>query len=301
MKKKYKVSIPPIKSIQAFEQTAHFGSIVKAAESLDVTASAISHQISTLESFLGKKLFYRNGRGVTLTDTGEKYLTSIEGALHTINVATSNVIFQKETESLRIHSSPSFGLLYLLPKIEKFKQAHPHLLINLTCSYEDVKFNLEQVDLDIRHGAKFNQNLSVIPIKNEAFTVLAAPRFLHDKSITTPRDLLNYNLIRSESTFIQWREWFAHHDISLRHDHYFSFCFDRSYMSFEAAKQGLGFILESHLLAEDLIKRGELVPVFDDTFDLPVNAHFMVYPFSHKDFPRVQYFVKWLKKELGQL
>ncbi|OOF65397.1 LysR family transcriptional regulator [Rodentibacter sp. Ppn85] len=293
-----KVLIPPLKALQAFEQVAYFGSVVKAAESLNITTSAISHQIANLEILLNKKLFYRTGRGIVLTGTGEKYLEQISGALHSIGIATNNIIEKQEKETLNIHTSPAFGNLYLLPRIKKFQTLFPELQINFTCSYENVQFNLERVDIDIRHGYFSWKNLNVISIKNEYATVFANPNLIVQHPISHPRDLLKHNLILSQSTLIQWPQWFSYHNVNTLKGLQFLFSFDRSYMSYEAAKQELGFILENSLLAEQYLQKGELTPVFDKEFSMPINAHYIVFPHSHKKYSRVKNFVEWLKEEL---
>ena len=295
-----KSPIPPLKALQAFEQAAYFGNIVKAAESLNITPSAVSHQIAGLESLLNKKLFHRTGRGIVLTGTGERYLKSISGALHTITTATNDIIEKKEKETLNIHTSPAFGHLYLLPRLKTFQAKHPDIQINFTCSYENVQFNLDRVDIDIRHGMFSWTNLHVIPIKNERATVLAHPNLIATANISEPQDLLKQPLILSQSTLIQWPQWFAHHSVNISRGIPFSFSFDRSYMSYEAAKQGLGFIVENSLLAEQYLQEGSLNYVFDSKFDLPINAHYIVFPYSHKKYRRVKYFVDWLISELNK-
>lgn len=295
-----KTLLPSLKALQAFEQTANSGNIIKAAEDLNLTPSAVSHQISSLEQFLNKKLFHRNGRGLSLTGAGEYYLAAIQGALHMINTATSEIIERQEREELNIHTSPTFGHLYLLPRIQKFQALYPELKINILCSYENVQFNLNQVDVDIRHGLFSWTNLNVIPIRNEFATVLAHPTLIEESKIHTPKDLLTQNLILSQTTLIQWQQWFAHHGVELSRKLEFSFTFDRSYMSYETAKQGLGFILENSLLAKKYIQDGDLHPVFSPDFDMPVNAHYIVYPHSHKKFSRVKIFTDWLLSELEQ-
>lgn len=293
-----KILIPQLKALQAFEQAAYFGNIVKAAESLNVSPSAISHQIASLEKFLNKKLFYRTGRGITLTGTGEKYLESISGALHSINTATNDIIKRKEKETLNIHTSPAFGHIYLLPRIKKFQDLHPEIQINFTCSYENVQFNLDRVDIDIRHGIFSWAGLNVIPIKYEYATVLTHPELINDNFIKEPKDLLSKPLIASQSTLIQWHHWFAHHNVNISHGLQFAFSFDRSHMSYEAGKQGLGFILENSILAEQYILNKELVRVFTRDFDIPVNAHYITFPYSHKKYTKVNYFIEWLSNEL---
>lgn len=72
-------TLPPLKAIQAFEQTARFGNVARAAELLDLTPSAVSHQLAKLEAMIGRQLFFRTARGVTLTPVGEQYLTRSVG------------------------------------------------------------------------------------------------------------------------------------------------------------------------------------------------------------------------------
>ena len=124
--------MPSLRNIQAFIEVAATGSLNLAAENLNITASAVSHQIASLEHFLGKKLFSRSSKGVTLTAVGEKYLKEVSGALNMIGQATSQVINDIHQDYLRIHSAPSFGLLWLMPRLDKFRQAWPALKISLT-------------------------------------------------------------------------------------------------------------------------------------------------------------------------
>ncbi|PJG86180.1 LysR substrate-binding domain-containing protein [Conservatibacter flavescens] len=292
-----KGSIPPIKSIQAFEQVAHWGNIVSAAEALNITPSAVSHQIATLEHFLNKKLFFRTGRGMKLTDVGLQYFENISGALHAMSVATTDIIERQEQETLRIHTAPTFGLLYLLPRLEKFKKHYPEYQINIDCSYENIQFNLAQIDVDIRYGSFSWKGLHAIPVKNEYAVVFAHPEFVKKHQIRKPIDLLQHDLIRSQCMIMQWKQWFAYHNIQTE-DLSYAFSFDRSYMSFEAAKQNLGIIIESSLLAQSYIQSGKLVPVFGADFMVPINAHYIVFPHSYKKYRKIQCFVDWLTEEL---
>lgn len=75
---------PSLRNIQAFTEVAAAGSLNPAAENLDITASTVSHQIASLEYFLGKKPFSRSSKGVMLTAVGEKYLKEVSEALNMI-------------------------------------------------------------------------------------------------------------------------------------------------------------------------------------------------------------------------
>ena len=81
------LSLPSLRNLQAFIAVANALSIHQAAEQLNVTPSAVSHQIASLESWLGKKLFIRSGKGVQLTPTGEQYLREVSAAMSAIGRA----------------------------------------------------------------------------------------------------------------------------------------------------------------------------------------------------------------------
>jgi LysR family glycine cleavage system transcriptional activator len=289
--------LPPLKVIQAFEQTARFGNVARAAEVLDLTPSAVSHQLAKLESMIGRQLFLRTARGVTLTPVGEQYLTEVSGILHSLAVATERAASDVGLDCLRLHSSPSFGLLWLMPRLEQFRLTHPDIQLNLSCSYESLHFSRDKIDVDIRHGLPNWPSYEVRTIRDERVAVMASPRLLAKRPITTAADLLEQNLILSEATLIKWPQLFAQHGLA-RPDRPYSLSFDRSYMTLEAASHGLGFALESTLLARDYLARGDLVEVAP-ALSSPVTAHHLVFPRAHSNFPRVRRFLEWTQNELG--
>ena len=85
---------------------------------------------------MGKKLFIRSGKGVTLTPTGEKYLRDVSAAMSAIGRATEQVMKEADNPVLRVHSSPTFGLTWLLRRLGKFRSEYPDITVNLSCSYE---------------------------------------------------------------------------------------------------------------------------------------------------------------------
>lgn len=289
--------LPPLKAIQAFEQTARFGNVARAAELLDLTPSAVSHQLAKLEAMIGRPLFLRTARGVTLTPVGEQYLTEVSGILHSLAVATERAASDVSLDCLRLHSSPSFGLLWLMPRLEQFRQSHPDIQLNLSCSYESLHFSRDKIDVDIRHGMPNWPSFEVRTIRDEKIAVMASPKLLEKHPIRMVADLLDSNLILSEATLIKWPQLFAQHGLS-RPEKPYSLSFDRSYMTLEAASHGLGFALESTLLAQDYLARGALVEVAPE-LSASITAHHLVFPRAHSNFPRVRRFLEWMQKELG--
>lgn len=289
--------LPPLKAIQAFEQTARFGNVARAAELLELTPSAVSHQLAKLESMIGRQLFFRTARGVTLTPVGEQYLTEVSGILHSLAVATERAASDVSLDCLRLHSSPSFGLLWLMPRLEQFRESHPDIQLNLSCSYESLHFSRDKIDVDIRHGMPNWPSFEVRTVRNERIAVMASAKLLAKRPVRTVADLLDRELILSEATLIKWPQLFAQHGLS-RPEKPYTLSFDRSYMTLEAASHGLGFALESTLLAQDYLARGALVEVAPD-LSASITAHHLVFPRAHANFPRVRRFLEWMQKELG--
>ncbi|UUQ64533.1 LysR substrate-binding domain-containing protein [Pseudomonas fuscovaginae UPB0736] len=291
-------ALPPLRAIQAFEQAARFGNVARAAEVLDLTPSAVSHQLAKLEAMIGRQLFVRGARGVTLTPVGEQYLKEVSGLLHSLAVATERAGSDVSLDCLRLHSAPSFGLLWLMPRLEAFRDEHPDIQISLSCSYESLHFSRDKIDVDIRHGDPNWPSYEVRTVRNETFEVLAAPKLLARYPVSHAMDLLDRELILSEATLLRWPAWFAQHGLA-RPEKPYALSFDRSYMTLEAASHGLGFALESALLAQKYLDSGELVKVSPESLSAPVAAHHLVFPKAHSNFSRVRRFLQWMEKELG--
>ncbi|MFM0140089.1 LysR substrate-binding domain-containing protein [Caballeronia grimmiae] len=292
--------IPPLKSIIAFECIARTKSVNRAAEELDLTASAVSHQLGNLESMIGQPLFQRTGRGLVLTPTGERYLSDVTGSLADLSRATERASSRKEVDILRVHSSPSFGLMWLLPRLSSFQEANPDVQLNVACSYEDVSFSNGFYDVDIRHGYGGWSNLEVKTVRGESIAPLASPAYLERHPVKAPADLLGQRLIYSETPLVQWRQWFGRSGVAGAHKT-FDFSFDRSYMSIETAALGLGIALESVMMGSKKIQEGSLVQVFDESQSVEVAAHHLVYPSQNAELPRVAKFLAWIEQEIERM
>lgn len=283
--------IPPIKSIIAFESVGRTGSITRAADEQGISPSAVSHQIANLESLIGRPLFTREGRGLVLTPAGQQYFGEISQLLVQLGRATDHASGTRAPEVIRIHSSPSFGLLWLLPRIRALQAEQQGFKIRLSCSYEPVSFSGGAYDVDIRHGHGIWPGVEVRTLGGETLTPMASREFIEAHDLRQPADLLGVPLIFSESPLVQWPQWFSNVGVSQR-DLGYELFFDRSYMALEAAQQGLGVCLESTLLAASYLADGRLQPVFGTSHAVPVSAHHVVFPAAGAE--RVVPVVNWI-------
>lgn len=290
-------SIPPLSCLMAFESAARRSSFKLAAIELNLTPSAVSHQIAKLEELLEIKLFYRTGRQIQLTTSGQEYLSRLSGALDTISVATDNAR-KGVNNTLFVHCSPSFASLWLMPRLTDFAKTYPDISLTLSSSVMPSDFDSAQVDLDIRYGLPVWEGVKVVPIYQERLLPLASPEFIKQHNIKKPEDLINLPLINSSVNILQWNDWFASRKIDYIPPQY-AYRFERTFMALEAAVQGLGVAFDSSFMADRLIQAGTLVPIFKTEWSLKVEAHHMVFPSRHMHRPEVMNFIEWVQKHTG--
>lgn len=293
------MQFPPFKGLLAFDAVARLGSISKAAEELSLTVSAVSHQVANLESFVERQLFDRSPRGLTLTIYGERFQRDITGALTLLAAAAKNVRSGEVAEVLRIHSVPTFASLWLMPRLPAFRAQLPQLRVQLDASYGDIDFARGETDVGICYGTVRGRDLHIETLFSEEIMPMISPALKAKLQIQTPEDLVKQDLILSELTLVQWPHWFSAHGVPVSPSNY-SLAFDRTSMVLDAAIQGLGIALDSNRTAEAALKRGDLVPVFDDCKGMPVRAHHLVYPRAYAQLDRVVSFTHWLREEAGK-
>ena len=121
--------LPQLSALLSFETVARRLSFARAADELNLTPSAVSHQIANLEQFLGVLLFERSSRGIVLSDAGEAYLKRVAGAIGAIGNATNDVR-KGVRNTLHVHSSPSFASLWLMPRLSGFARTYPDVALS---------------------------------------------------------------------------------------------------------------------------------------------------------------------------
>ncbi len=291
-------NLPPLANLQAFEAVARRRSFALAAAELHLTASAVSHQISRLESHLGIRLFERSAHGVRLSPAGDHYLLHVGSALNAIATATDD-LRQGMRNSLYVHSAPSIASLWLMPRLQRFAQAYPEISLNLSAAHTPSDFALGQSDIDIRYGIPQWGDLVVEPLFEEAIVPLASPAFIKAHKLKLVTQLLDVPLIQSNVSIVQWSDWFGRFT-KLRAPERFSLRFDRAQMSLDAATQGLGVALESAMNAGGHLADGKLKAPFGMEKAVRVKAHFAVYPERHAKRPAVEAFLSWLHREAAK-
>lgn len=139
-----------LRGLRTFSVAARHESFRMAAEELFVTASAVSHQIKSLEEELGVSLFARNSRGLDLTATGQALFDQIAPLISQLDEATAGFRSRINRTSLRISVQPFFASELFVPRLSEFTALHPEIDIDIDTSDESPEKHPASADLSIR-------------------------------------------------------------------------------------------------------------------------------------------------------
>src|SRR5262249_30446373 len=140
-------AFPKLMGLQAFEATARLGTVSRAASELSLTQGAVSRQLLALEAQLGLPLFARSKKRLLLTEAGAGYLHDVRGALLALGDATNALISrQGRGGTLRVATLPTFGARWLMPRLPRFCESHPHITLELITRLAPFDFSIEQLD-----------------------------------------------------------------------------------------------------------------------------------------------------------
>ena len=286
--------LPPLNALRAFEAAARYESFSAAAEELNVTHGAISHQVKALEEWLGMPLFERRTRAVRLSAAGRGYLPVIEAAFNQIHGATVSLLQAKSDAPLHVTMTSAFAVRWLAPRLGRLWREHPDLDLRLHEApwMTDVEPGTAGADLVVRIGDGSAPGLESIPLMSGTVTPMCSPRLLEGgPPVERPEDLLEYRLLHSFS-YGPWQDWFARAGVGNAHVAHGPI-FDDTNLAYSAALAGQGVGLLHTALTGDEIAAGHLVQPFDSGAQDGM-GYYIVYPAASSNVPRVTRFRDWL-------
>jgi len=284
--------LPPLKSLRAFEAAARHLSFTRAADELFVTQAAVSHQIKSLEEFLGVNLFIRRNRALLLTDEGQNYWPKIRDIFEILSSATEQVKAQRAGGALTVSVVPTFATVWLVPRLSKFNQLYPDIEVRLKASDESVDFVREDIDVAIYYDTGDYPGLHSKTLLNERLTPLCSPQLLEGKlGLKTPQDLKQHILLHDGNTN-DWRRWLKTAEvkgINLNNGPVFS----HTAMVQQAAIYGQGVAMGHSVLSQADVQAGRLVQPFEIVMESDF-SYDIVCPKESAQRPKIKAFTDWL-------
>ena len=292
--------LPPLNALRAFESAARHLSFTKAAAELNVTPAAVSHQVKALEDHFGVPLFRRLTRALRLTDAGQAALPAISQGFDNLARGVEQMRAQSESGLLTISVSPSFGALWLVPRLEQFRSRHPDIEIRIDGTDRRVDLARDDVDVALRYGPGGYRGVRVDWLFGQVNTPVCSPALLSgERPLRQPDDLRHHTLLHIDwkDAEASWRMWLLAaglHDIDPTRGPRFTM----ENMAVQAALDGQGVALIGDMLVADELAAGRLVRPFDPSLSTPLT--FSYYLLSAKDSaeqPKVAAFRDWLLEE----
>ena len=289
--------LPSLLALRAFESAARLRSFALAAEELHLTPSAISHQVKAVETHFAKPLFVRSHRGVALTQDGETLVRALTPAFEQVEAACACLDDRLPTQTLAVHSSPSFASQWLGPRLAGFLRDNPRLGIRLSSSADRVDLlRHEEIDVLIRYGAApVHPAIVNCPLGEEDVAALASPATAARIERLGDAGWADATLIESSISPVRWSDWFAHNRLP---DRSTGPAFDRGALSLAAAAQDLGVALETKRFGRDELASGTLVEVGPDQWrSIRRQMHWLCYREAAERSAKIATFRAWLLTE----
>ncbi len=293
--------MPPLNSLRAFESASRHLSISLAANELNVTPAAISHQVRLLEDHIGLPVFERNGRGLALTDAGAAGLRELRAGFASLAAAMDAIESLGEAGVLSVSVAPSFAAKWLLPRLESFQAAYPEIDVHVSASMQLADFAKDGVDIAIRYGAGGYADMVFEKLLTETLIPVCSPEFLNSsRPLQSARDLVGVTLLHDDSpdndpSCPNWEMWLRAAGVS-DVDTSRGPRFNQASLVIESAILGRGIALTKSALAAEDIKSGRLVRPFEASLAVDF-AYYFVAPKAKLNLPKVGFFRDWLREQ----
>jgi LysR family glycine cleavage system transcriptional activator len=251
--------IPPLPALRSFEAVVRLGGFARAAMDLNISTSAVSHQIRGLEATLGTRLLDRSTGlgGVSVTEAGQRLLAAAGPALASLQDACAEI--RGTPVRLTVSANPSFSSMWLARRLAEFSSRHPGVPINAIVQDEPGS-GFHAIDLAIVN-VKLGQIRSddVVLLREEVFPVCSPDLHTFASKAVCKCRLLQE--AQHDSPEIDWRSWSAEFglpgDFESKLVHYTSFS-----QVVGAAVGGGGLALGRTPLIDLELASGRLVRLF---------------------------------------
>ncbi len=280
-----------------FDCAARWGSFKLAAQELHKTPAAISLQVKQLEEALGFELFVRHPRHIALTEKGQDLAATVRRMLGELNTKVAALQGGDEEKILRISTTHSLAIKWLVPRIARFTQRYPELDIRIDSSDQLADMRDGGTDIALRTYSVIAGDPDLL-FQDHLVAVYSPSLLAPGEDAITLDSLQRYPLLHEETT----DTWIA----LLRHNNALKgqFNFSRSYTNFavmvQSAVAGQGVALVSHAIAYEDLCNGTLrmlacaSPPYDRGYRMIINK-------DMRGMSKITHFSAWLREEVAQM
>jgi DNA-binding transcriptional LysR family regulator len=283
--------------LKVFHAAAEAGSFTHAGERLGLSQSAVSRQVSSLESELSVSLFHRHARGLILTEQGELLYRTAHDVFMKLEAARTKLTDSRERPNgeLKISTTPGIGVHWLTPRLGEFLELYPDIHIKLLVTEEELDLSMREADVGIRMRQPAQPDVIQRKLFSVHFHAFASPEYL--KRFGTPKslaDLDNHRILLLDGGPVppylqQNRNWLAEVGRTGKSPRAPLVIINNILGLMKACERGMGIALLPDYLVED----AGLVQLFGEGDSIALDSYF-VYPEELKSVARVQVFRDFL-------
>jgi len=283
--------LPPLNALRAFDATARHLTVVKAADELHVTPSAVSHQLRTLEEALGVQLFSRNKTRLKLTPHGEALLPSVRSAFQMIASAAAKLGDPVMGGNLVVSTPVGLSSRVLTRHIGEFLAAYPDVQLKIIASNDDKEVYSPSVDLCIRYGTGIWPDREVRLLTHVELFPVCSPAMINGQLTVRSVDELRSHPLLCEDGGTEWTRWLLSAGVPV--EGFRMTEMGNAHIAMEAAVHGQGAALGDSLLVGDDLAEGRLVRLFERSVPAK-HAYYIVCRKEMCDSPLVAAFTEWI-------
>lgn len=250
-----------ITAARVFVTIVECGSMIAAAERLEMSRAMVTRYLAQMEAWTGARLLHRTTRKLSMTDAGERTLDLCRKMLGVAEAI--DLVEDKRNDDisglLRISCSQSLGQTALVGAVTQFLQRHPQVAVDLQMNNRTVNLVEERIDLALRITNELDPNLIARPLSTCASVVCASPAYLLKHGTPQrPEDLASHNCL-TYSWFGKSLWHFEHQGIKSAVAVSGNLSANESVVLLAGTQQGAGISLQPYYSAAPLLAKGELI------------------------------------------
>ncbi len=286
--------------MQAFESAAFHLSITAAARELNLTQSAVSRQIQSLEEHLGAELFVRQRQRIKLSTAGATYLEHVRAAFDRLEAASLSLrAMRRGGGVLQLALLPTYGTLWLIPRFSSFAAQHPGIQVHFATRLHPFDFATEDLDAAIHYGERHWPGAQLDALMDEEVVAVCSPGYRTRLDLRAPEDLGRASLLQIATRPHAFTDWLTQRGIT-HVDGRRGPRFEHHAMALQAALAGLGVALLPTFVVGDELGGDRLVEAVPGSRARTGKGYWLVYPPERAGLPALRAFRDWLLAAHGR-
>ncbi len=268
--------LPSLNALRCFEAAARSGSFSRAADELNVTQSAVSHQVRQLEQWFGMTLFDRQGRQTVPTPKGAELARSLAEAFDIMAAACKRLSQSDSGPALTIAALPSIATIWLIPRLSHFFRDHPEISVKIIYAFASQRLDFNECDIAILWGRGDWEGCRATRLLEGDTVAVCNPIYLEKEGPFTSPEAIPGKPLLHDTDRVDWQNWMRHAGLKHMGPSPGSIFEDFNLLR-AAALAGQGIALCPRSLIADDLASGRLVQLFETVIKKD-HAYYIIEP-----------------------